>query len=42
VATKDGRRAPGTLEAEVMAVLWAAHHPVQPIGVVALNVAERS
>lgn len=28
MATKDGRRAPGTLEAEVMAVLWAAEAPL--------------
>lgn len=28
MATKDGRRAPGTLGAEVMAVLWAAEAPL--------------
>jgi predicted transcriptional regulator len=28
VTTKDGRRAPGTLEASVMAVLWAAGRPM--------------
>ncbi|WP_307872938.1 BlaI/MecI/CopY family transcriptional regulator [Paractinoplanes ovalisporus] len=28
MTTKDGRRAPGTLEADVMAVLWAAGRPM--------------
>jgi len=28
VTTKDGRRAPGSLEAEVMGVLWAADGPM--------------
>jgi predicted transcriptional regulator len=28
VTTKDGRRAPGTLEAGVMGVLWAAARPL--------------
>jgi predicted transcriptional regulator len=28
VTTKDGRRAPGTLEAAVMGVLWAADAPL--------------
>ena len=28
MTTKDGRRAPGTLEAEVMAALWAADAPM--------------
>jgi predicted transcriptional regulator len=32
MTTKDGRRAPGTLEAEVMTVLWQASvdHPLAP------------
>ncbi|WP_240670558.1 BlaI/MecI/CopY family transcriptional regulator [Actinoplanes solisilvae] len=28
MTTKDGRRAPGTLEAEVMTILWAAGRPM--------------
>ncbi|MET0493857.1 MAG: BlaI/MecI/CopY family transcriptional regulator [Actinoplanes sp.] len=28
MTTKDGRRAPGTLEAEVMALLWARDEPL--------------
>jgi predicted transcriptional regulator len=31
--TKDGRRAPGTLESEVMSVLWAHDEPLSAAGV---------
>jgi predicted transcriptional regulator len=33
VSGRDGRRAPGSLESEVMAVLWAAEDPLGAAGV---------
>jgi predicted transcriptional regulator len=33
VTTKDGRRAPGSLESEVMSVLWARAEPLTAAGV---------